>query len=109
MKLIEDSIGIHGMMGVSNERGLLIYNKCAEVTLSGEQLMDIRLYLQPIMDICETDGERMYACYTFAEMFFGFASARKTQGQIDTARCQFGMDNYHRFKGTASGGRAKSE
>ena len=89
MKQLDNETGkLYKAFGVERERALLIYNTTAENALA-EQRMTVPNYINPALAICEDENERMYCCYLFAWMFFGYESRSMNEAQIETYRLEF--------------------
>lgn len=94
MKLNEECGKAYKAFGIGREKGLAIYNRIAEIIENYEQFRcgNICVYINHVLDICETEGERMYACYQFGNMFFGRSAQSWTPGLIRMYRAEFGVN-----------------
>jgi len=82
---------MYAVFGLSRDRGLEIYNACAEVVLSDLRLFKFSKYIQRVWDLagCSSEAERLYANFMYGKMAFGHASTPMNAAQIETYRLEF--------------------
>lgn len=82
---------MYAVFGLSRDRGLEIYNACAEVVLADLRLFKVSKYIQVVWDSakCSSEAERLYANFMYGRMAFGHASTPMNAAQIETFRLEF--------------------